>query len=359
MVDNGSTDDTPQLLAERPVTVITNPDNLGFAAACNQGIDAARGEFVCVLNNDTEVTPGWLEALLAVLDMGDSVGLVGPRSNSISGPQVVPGAPPLSDAGAAHAWARSWTGAERGSWPARRLVGFCLLGRRRTFAEVGGFDTGYGIGNFEDDDLCDRVLASGRQLRVCDGAVVLHHGSATFQAARIDWSTTLRSGARRFAAGRAASPGGLLTAVVLSDGEPEAARAALAACAVVSDAGVVVERRSLVATELAVESGLKARHRVLGADWHDGRALARVLRGLDTDFAVVLRARELLRCTDWGQLRAALDASRRAALGVRVAAGGEVRIVAPGGGGGALGRPTEELLPGLAILPPAARRLAS
>src|SRR3989442_1473178 len=47
---------------------IALPRNVGFAAAVNEGIRAARGELVALLNNDTEVDPGWLEALVAALD---------------------------------------------------------------------------------------------------------------------------------------------------------------------------------------------------------------------------------------------------------------------------------------------------
>ena len=72
VVDNGSTDETAAYLAgvrdasDVPVTVITNARNVGFPAAVNQGLQAASGEFLVLLNNDAVVTDGWLEHLAAL-----------------------------------------------------------------------------------------------------------------------------------------------------------------------------------------------------------------------------------------------------------------------------------------------------
>ena len=115
VVDNGSTDSTARELADRPgVRVITNAENLGFPAAGNQGIAAATGEFVCILNNDTEVVAGWLVEMMAALQVPDT-GMVGPRSNRISGLQGVPETPGLDEPRDAHRWARAWAAARRGS----------------------------------------------------------------------------------------------------------------------------------------------------------------------------------------------------------------------------------------------------
>src|SRR4051812_40892456 len=66
VVDNGSRDATPTALRSYPwLWVITNEENKGFAAASNQGLGALTGEVVVFLNNDTIVTPRWLDALLA------------------------------------------------------------------------------------------------------------------------------------------------------------------------------------------------------------------------------------------------------------------------------------------------------
>ncbi len=72
VVHNGSTDGTGEFLAgvqvggRVPVTIIHNARNLGFPAAINQGLRAARGEFLVLLNNDAVVTEAWLDHLLAL-----------------------------------------------------------------------------------------------------------------------------------------------------------------------------------------------------------------------------------------------------------------------------------------------------
>jgi GT2 family glycosyltransferase len=85
VVDNASTDGTGAFLASRPVRVITNAENVGFQKAANQGIQAATGEYVCFLNNDIIVLPGWLEPLLKCLREDAKVGVAGPKQVSPQG----------------------------------------------------------------------------------------------------------------------------------------------------------------------------------------------------------------------------------------------------------------------------------
>src|SRR5947209_1984173 len=77
VIDNNSTDNTQAVLADFPfVRVITNEENLGFAAANNQGAALARGTYLLLLNNDTEPQPGWIHAMLRAAAEPD-VGIVG------------------------------------------------------------------------------------------------------------------------------------------------------------------------------------------------------------------------------------------------------------------------------------------
>src|SRR5580693_5008786 len=102
VIDNGSTDHTDIYLAgvqdgaSVPVTVISNTSNLGFPAAINQGLKAARGDYLVLLNNDAVVTDGWLDQLVALANMGrpdKNFGLVGPMSNYAAPPQLVESVP--------------------------------------------------------------------------------------------------------------------------------------------------------------------------------------------------------------------------------------------------------------------------
>ena len=69
--------------------VIFNRRNKGFAAGNNQGLAVARGKYLLLLNNDVVVTPGWLERLIACAENHPNAGIIGPRSNYVSGPQLV------------------------------------------------------------------------------------------------------------------------------------------------------------------------------------------------------------------------------------------------------------------------------
>ncbi|MEP6742091.1 MAG: glycosyltransferase family 2 protein, partial [bacterium] len=79
VVDNASTDETPEMLSILGdlVRVIRNEENRGFVDACNQGAAVARGQFLVFLNNDTKVLPGWLDHLLTTIENRRSVGAVG------------------------------------------------------------------------------------------------------------------------------------------------------------------------------------------------------------------------------------------------------------------------------------------
>src|SRR3954452_11534522 len=77
VVDNASTDDTPEVLAAHPdVRVIRNHANLGFAGGAQQGLDAATGDWVAFLNNDAVADPGWLSALVTAAQADSRVGAV-------------------------------------------------------------------------------------------------------------------------------------------------------------------------------------------------------------------------------------------------------------------------------------------
>jgi len=78
VVDNGSSDESLALLARDypEVQVLALGENRGFAGACNAGIRAARGEFIVLLNNDTEADPHWLEEVVAAFGRHPEAGLV-------------------------------------------------------------------------------------------------------------------------------------------------------------------------------------------------------------------------------------------------------------------------------------------
>lgn len=191
LVDNGSVDGTGEYFRdlaarESRVKAILNPRNEGFAVGCNQGIAEATGDYVLFLNNDTIVPRNWLSRMLAHFEARPSRGAVGAVSNCVSGPQQlqkvpVPNHPDAWEAilafGDEVAASKQGEGFE---FP--RLVGFCLMVRRKVLEQIGGFDPRYGIGNYEDDDLCLRIRTAGFETWVAADVYVHHFGSRTFAA---------------------------------------------------------------------------------------------------------------------------------------------------------------------------------
>jgi protein O-GlcNAc transferase len=207
LVDNGSTDGTPAYLNDlktRPgpqrVAVICNDTNRGFAAGCNQGLAESHGRYLVLLNNDTVVTPGWLEGLIAwSLDDWPHVGLVGPMTNYCTPPQAVSidyRTPEELVAFAAHR-RQAFAGQ---AVAVRRLMGFCLFLRREVWDTIGGLDESFGLGYFEDDDLCMRAREAGFRLTLALDVFIHHYGSATFRGLNIDHRALLQLNLEKFRA---------------------------------------------------------------------------------------------------------------------------------------------------------------
>lgn len=178
LIDNGSEAPTRDWLREFggyssiPAQILRNADNLGFIKAVNQGIRAARSSWVCLLNNDTIVTPDWLAEMIRIAETDPHIGLVNPTSNSLG---FHAGKTPLDEV--AHSLKT-----QSGRWAElTTALGFCLLARRSLFDRVGLLDEAFGMGNFDDDDLSRRVRAAGLLcVRAC-GAYVFHEEKVSFR----------------------------------------------------------------------------------------------------------------------------------------------------------------------------------
>lgn len=192
IVDNGSGADTiARLRAIEDIRVIYNDRNTGFAYGCNQGIAAAAGTHIVLLNNDVIVTDGWLEALLAAQRRDGVVGVSAPRSNFVAGHQQVHDAR-YEGIDGIHTYAadRSQRLRQR-TYHTDRVIGFCMCISRDVIDEIGGIDTRYPVGNFEDDDFCVRVRAAGYEIAVCEDSFIHHFGNVSFKANNIDYGSQL------------------------------------------------------------------------------------------------------------------------------------------------------------------------
>jgi len=200
IVDNGSGEDTVKRLeALDGVRVIYNDRNMGFAHGCNQGMAAALGTHVVLLNNDVIVSSGWLEALLDAHRVNPALGISAPRSNYVAGHQQVHDAR-YSNIDEMHAFAFARSRKFRSMrYATDRVIGFCMCISRSVINEVGGIDTRYPVGNFEDDDYCLRVRAAGYEIAVCEDSFIHHFGSVSFKANKIDYGAQLGSNWKIFA----------------------------------------------------------------------------------------------------------------------------------------------------------------
>ena len=185
VVDNGSSDGTPEFLTEASgkypcLKVILNEGNLGFAAATNQGLSQAHGEYLVLLNNDTAVPRSWLSALIRHLSADQKIGLIGPVTNEVGNEAKVPVAyASLKDM---PAWAATYMREHDNEvFEIPMLAMFCVAMRRRVFEQVGFLDERFGIGMFEDDDYTRRLRAAGYQIRCARDSFVHHVGSASFR----------------------------------------------------------------------------------------------------------------------------------------------------------------------------------
>lgn len=193
VVDNASSDATArgcpflgkQLFGDS-FSYIRNETNRNFAGACNQGAQAARGEFLIFLNNDTEVQPGWYEPLISDFTAWPDIAATGPL---LVYPQETPLGRTVQHLGVfvtpSYRLGHLYEGIPAAGPLARKrrffqaITGACLALRKSLFQEVGGFDEGF-INGFEDVDLCARLSHKGYRMTVNPDALVIHHESKTF-----------------------------------------------------------------------------------------------------------------------------------------------------------------------------------
>jgi len=196
VVDDGSTDATPERLAAiEGLRVVRNPHNLGFVGSCNAGAAVARGEYLLFLNNDTVVTAGWLEALVACLEQAPLAGLVGARLIYPDGRLQEAGGIVFDDGSG---WnVGRFDDPDDPRFAFRREADYCsgaaILLRRALFERLGGFDTRYAPAYYEDTDLAFAVRAAGLRVYVEPAATVVHFEGVTS-------GTDIASGTKRYQA---------------------------------------------------------------------------------------------------------------------------------------------------------------
>lgn len=193
VIDNASSDGTVDYLRElerthENVKVRYNSKNRGFAGGCNQGVRAATHELICLLNNDTEPLPGWLEALRAVFE--ENVGAVGSK---LLYPDMT-----IQHAGMVFTYSPGFL---PHFFPDHRLRGMpadveeanvleevpavtaaCLLTSKTVWSRVNGLDVGYTRAYYEDVDFNLKVRDAGYKVIYQPESVLIHKERGTTAA---------------------------------------------------------------------------------------------------------------------------------------------------------------------------------
>lgn len=164
-VDNGSDAILQAELDRHPHILVRHHRNMGFIKAVNAGLTLATAEYIVLLNNDTEVVPGWMDKLKAPLLADSSIAAVGPLTTAVD----------------------CWQGKEQlqEGWrvlpKSAMLAFFCVMFRRSAVEQVGLLDEAFGVGLADDDDYCMRLKKAGFLLALAHNLVIPHHHRSTFK----------------------------------------------------------------------------------------------------------------------------------------------------------------------------------
>jgi GT2 family glycosyltransferase len=172
-VDNASRDDSAAIVRARHprARLIAQPVNLGFAGGVNAGVDAADGDVLVLLNQDTVVEDGWLDALLAGLGNGAAFGIAGATILDAHGGLNHAGAfVRRPDAEGVHVTTRSASAPHAVDY----VTGAAMAITRGTWETVGRFDEGYYPAYYEDCDYCYRAGRHGIRTGYVPAARVVH-----------------------------------------------------------------------------------------------------------------------------------------------------------------------------------------
>jgi len=187
VIDDASGDpDIAVLELVHGIRVVVNPTNLGYLRSCNVAAGLARGEYLLLLNNDTQVTQGWLDSMLALSRARPDAGAVGSMLLYPDGK--------LQEAGGIIWCDGSGWNYGRGDDPEKpdygyvREVDYCsaasLMVPRGLWQELGGFDESFAPAYCEDSDFAFRLRAAGRKVLYQPRSRVVHfegtsHGTDT------------------------------------------------------------------------------------------------------------------------------------------------------------------------------------
>ncbi|OED42473.1 hypothetical protein AB833_06795 [Chromatiales bacterium (ex Bugula neritina AB1)] len=194
LVDDESSDETTaaEEIIENLV-VVRNAKNLGFVMANNKAAQMARGKYICLLNNDTEVTGGWIDQALEMFELYNGVGSVGCKlvypdgSLQEAGGVVWNSGVPWNYGKNQNASHPSYNYSRQADY----LSAAALFIDRSVWQKVGGFSEEYAPAYYEDTDLAFKIRSAGHKTLYCPTSVVIHYEGKSN-------GTSTKSGIKRF-----------------------------------------------------------------------------------------------------------------------------------------------------------------
>ena len=199
VVDNASRDKSVAWLKQqKDIKLLCNEENCGFPMGCNQGIRMAEKDSdILLLNNDTIMTPNALFWLRMGLYENDQVGSTGSVSNYVSNGQAV-----IENGKTEEEYC---TFARKNNVPMETpyvnkasLVGFALLLKRCVLEKTGYLDERFSPGNFEDNDICLRIILGGYRNVLCKNSFIIHWGSKSFGKVPQKYNALLETNQKKF-----------------------------------------------------------------------------------------------------------------------------------------------------------------
>lgn len=190
VADNGSTDNSLNFLEEfyPQIQILKNGVNKGFAKGYNDALKCVTAAYYILLNNDVEVTPGWIEPVIELMQSDSSIAACQPKVLRYSDKKT------FEYAGACGGWIDSYgypfsrgrvfdvCETDTGQYDATQQIfwatGACLFLRAETFHSIHGFDE-YFFAHQEEIDLCWRLQLAENKIFVQPASVIYHVGGGT------------------------------------------------------------------------------------------------------------------------------------------------------------------------------------
>lgn len=190
-VDNGSKKQEIEELREMLKSgkiglLIENGENIGFAAANNQGIRQAKGDYIFLLNNDTLVPKGWLKKLVSHAESDKTIGIVGTNLIASKEDKSVYGGAYVGISGSV-----KHRGTQGKNSEVEQVGGAAFFFKRKLFDSIGELDEGFSPIYFEETDYCARARKAGFKVFFAADLSIIHFGSEITKKQPSKWMYTV------------------------------------------------------------------------------------------------------------------------------------------------------------------------